>query len=111
MVFCGQCGVAIRNSLLAAGVAPKHHGDPFSYTSFHFPKGPYADTGCIENATEFCGSGETCLDARELGGGSLGGAYIGSEGAIYYPNIQNPPVIDPFTDYDWNQEEPGEDDL
>lgn len=92
-------------SLIESGKAPPDVSNPFSYSSREFPKGPYVDGECVENAPWHCGSKEDCIGLAISRGGVKTGAFLGWNKANHYPRHPPQEVSDPFTDFDFKHEE------
>ncbi len=88
-VFCEECGLAIKRNVTSTGDAPADPGNPWSYDSDDFPKGPYIMDIMEAIPDLLCASGQNCLYR-------LGGAVVGSE----YGSAQRISVRDPWTDVD-----------
>ena len=92
-VFCEACGLAIRRRITETPMCwlvyprPSNPGNPWSYDSNDFPKGPYYAHYKVGIPDLLCGSEECCLQ---------GGAVVGSE----YDSESGVPKRDPWTDVD-----------
>lgn len=104
-LLCEDCGEAIMASLIQSGKAPADIDNPFSYTSRDFPKGPYVNGQCVEDAPWHCTSGEDCIGPAIVRGGVKTGAFLGWNKANHYPRQPRPNIRDPFTDFDFHEDD------
>jgi hypothetical protein len=74
--YCEDCGRAIRERLTREGKAPADPSNERSYDSFDFPKGPYAEHESESDTPQHCACGPKCLNALDIGGGCMAGAWL-----------------------------------
>ncbi len=75
-IYCDDCGRAIRKRLTNKGKAPAAPANERSYDSDNFPKGPYAEHESESDTPQHCASGPKCLNAFDVGGGCMVGAWL-----------------------------------
>ena len=75
-IYCGGCGMAIRNELDRQGKAPDNPDDELSYDSNEYPKGPYDEGGGEADSFQHCGAGDECINAIVDDDGTKVGAFL-----------------------------------
>jgi hypothetical protein len=63
--WCEDCGLAIRNRLLAAHKAPRHPDDESTYTSAVYPAGPAPAPA--DHIVQHCAGQDACLQRVQVG--------------------------------------------
>lgn len=79
ILYCEDCGKAIRQRIFQEGFAPADPEDERSYDSDEFPKGPYPDGGGEADSPQHCGAVPECRNTIELSDGLKIGAWLENE--------------------------------
>lgn len=74
--YCEDCAKSIKKHLRRIGRVPKNPNDETTFDSDCWPKGPYEKGGGASDTPQHCGSGETCVNAMEVGDGYKVGVWL-----------------------------------